>query len=85
MRKPKRRSTVGAYEAKTHLPRLLEEVAAGLTITITKHGRPVARLVPPLTDERPEPASVIASLRQTRQGIRLRGLSLRELIEEGRR
>lgn len=38
--------TVGASEAKTHLARLLEEVAAGETITITKRGRPVARLPP---------------------------------------
>jgi len=38
--------TIGAYEAKTHLPRLLDEVARGETITITKHGVPVARLVP---------------------------------------
>ena len=76
---------MGAYEAKTHLPRLLEEVAAGLTITITKHGRPVARLVPPIANERPEPDQVVAALRQARQGIRLKGLSLRELIEEGRR
>ncbi len=85
MRKPKKRSTVGAYEAKTHLPQLLEEVAAGLTITITKHGRPVARLVPPVRNDRPEPQRVVASLRQARQGIRLKGLTLRELIEEGRR
>jgi prevent-host-death family protein len=84
MAKPKKRSTVGAYEAKTHLPQLLEEVAAGLTITITKHGRPVARLVP-VTDERPEPDGIVAALRQARQGIRLGGTSLRELIEEGRR
>ena len=39
--------TVGSYEAKTHLPRLLDEVATTReTITITKHGKPVARLVP---------------------------------------
>ena len=84
---PKRRkpSTVGAYEAKTHLPKLLEDVAAGLTITITKHGRPVARLVPPTTAERPDPAEVVASLREARRGVHLRGLSLRDLINEGRR
>jgi len=38
--------TIGSYEAKTHLPRLLDEVASGETITITKRGKPVARLVP---------------------------------------
>ena len=76
---------MGAYEAKTHLPQLLEEVAAGQTITITKHGRPVARLVPPVANNRPEPDQVVASMRQARKGIRLQGLSLRDLIEEGRR
>ena len=37
---------VGAYEAKTHLPALLDQVAKGEQITITKHGVPVAQLVP---------------------------------------
>ena len=39
--------TVGAFEAKTHLSRLLEDVARGKIVTITKHGRPVAVLAPP--------------------------------------
>ena len=38
--------TVGAYAAKTYLPSLLDEVEAGEIITITRHGVPVARLVP---------------------------------------
>lgn len=38
--------TVGAYEAKTHLSRLLDRVAGGETVTITRRGCPVARLVP---------------------------------------
>ncbi len=38
--------TVGSYEAKTHLARLLDQVAQGEEITITKRGKPVARLVP---------------------------------------
>ena len=37
---------VGVYEAKTKLARLLDEVEQGETITITRHGRPIARLVP---------------------------------------
>jgi prevent-host-death family protein len=38
--------TVGAFEAKTHLSSLLERVERGETVTITRHGKPVARLVP---------------------------------------
>ncbi len=38
---------VGAYEAKTTLSRLLDEVAGGETIYITKHGKRVAELRPP--------------------------------------
>ena len=37
---------IGAFEAKTHLPKLLDRVARGESLTITRHGRPVARLVP---------------------------------------
>jgi prevent-host-death family protein len=76
--------TVGAYEAKTHLPRLLDEVAEGETITITKHGVPVAVLAPATGTPRADVRSVIAELRQLRQGTALGGLSLREMIEEGR-
>jgi prevent-host-death family protein len=77
--------TIGAYEAKTHLPRLLDEVAKGESITITKHGVPVAVLNPPPSTRTPDPAKVIAELQQFRQGITLGGLTLRELIDEGRR
>ena len=77
--------TIGAYEAKTHLPRLLDEVAKGKAITITKHGVPVAMLVPPPGAQRPDAATVIDALRRFRQDISLGGLSLREMIEEGRR
>jgi len=37
---------VQASEAKTHLPRLLGDVERGETIIITRHGRPIARIVP---------------------------------------
>lgn len=77
--------TVGAYEAKTHLPRLLEEVARGEVITITKHGVPVARIVPVSQAEPPDPAETIRAFRAFREGHTLGGLSLRALIDEGRR
>lgn len=42
--------SIGAYEAKTHLPRLLDRVAQGDSMIITRHGKPVARLVPVSSD-----------------------------------
>jgi prevent-host-death family protein len=76
-------SSVGAYDAKTHLPRLLDQVERGESVTITKHGRAVARLVPVRRQSTSE--SVIADLRAARVGVLLRELAIRELIDEGRR
>jgi len=79
--------TVGAYDAKTHLAQLLDEVAAGETITITRRGVPVARLVPPSDRDRPDVGKVIAEWEayRDRHNLTLDGISIRELIEEGRR
>lgn len=76
---------VGAYEAKTHLPRLLDEVANGETITITKHGVPVAVLAPASTRSTLSVPQAIGALRAFRATHRLAGLTIRELIDEGRR
>ena len=74
---------VGVYEAKTQLPRLLEEVELGAEITITRHGKPVAKLVP-VTGPHAEVAEVIAGIRENRKGNRLDGLKVKDLIDEGR-
>jgi prevent-host-death family protein len=76
-------TTIGAYDAKTHLPRLLDEVEAGGTVTITRHGREVARLVP-VAPGGGTVGDVVAALRTARKGVRLEGLSIAELIREGR-
>jgi prevent-host-death family protein len=76
--------TIGAYEAKTHLPRLLDEVEKGERITITKHGRPVAVLVPPDAAPAVDVEAVMERMREFRKGNNLRGLSIRELIDDGR-
>ena len=76
--------SVGAYEAKTHLPRLLAAVAAGSSVTITKHGRSVARLVPVRESQR-APAEVAADLRVARRGKTRGDVSVRQMIDEGRR
>lgn len=76
---------IGAYEAKTHLPRLLDEVAGGEAITITKHGVAVAVLAPASGSPARTAHEAIAGLRAFRGVHRLEGLSIRELIDEGRR
>ncbi len=76
---------VGSYEAKTHLPRLLDEVSRGEIITITKHGVPVAVLSPPVESGMAGVPEVAAGLRAFRNGHSLGGLPIRELIDEGRR
>lgn len=76
---------VGAYEAKTRLSELLDEVSGGETVVITKRGLPVARLVPVDDGSR--------SLEQAKQGLlAVRETvkpygegGIRELIDEGRR
>jgi prevent-host-death family protein len=77
--------SVGSYEAKTHLPALLDRVAQGEQITITRHGVPVAMLVPPSGVRKTDVRKTIAAMIEFRKGHRLEGLSIREMIEEGRR
>jgi prevent-host-death family protein len=78
--------TVGAYEAKTHLPELLNRVAKGETITITKHGKPVAQLIP-AQEGKPDVRQVVDEMLEFRDkaNVTLGGVTIRELIEEGRR
>jgi prevent-host-death family protein len=79
-------STVGSFEAKTHLPALLERVQKGEHITITKHGVPVAVLVPADTALRKDRKQVIAALKEFGRDHALpQGVTVRDLIAEGRR
>ncbi|RUL84019.1 type II toxin-antitoxin system Phd/YefM family antitoxin [Tautonia sociabilis] len=77
-------TTVGSFEAKTHLSQLLERVARGERITITKHGRPVAVLVPPPA-EKADVEETVRKLIEFGKGRSLGGLTVREMVEEGRR
>ena len=76
--------SVGAYEAKTHLPELLKRVARGERITITKHGTPVAVLAPHDLAQTVDVKTVIEKIRAFRKGRGLGDTSIREMIEEGR-
>ncbi len=79
-------TTIGSFEAKTHLPQLLELVSRGERILITRHGKPAAMLVPAHSEEEKNVKKVIAEIKALRKGNLLgKDLSIRDLIEEGRR
>lgn len=79
-------NTIGAYEAKTHLSELLEKVEAGEEITITKHGAPVAKLVPVKKgSSREERVAAIERIEKLASGLSLRGLKVKDLLSEGPR
>jgi prevent-host-death family protein len=77
--------TVGAYEMKTHLSRLLEEVEKGERIVITRHGRPVAELVPLPSRNTEKINKAIVDLKEFRKSHSLGGITVQELVREGRK
>ncbi|MGN6145301.1 MAG: type II toxin-antitoxin system Phd/YefM family antitoxin [Mesorhizobium sp.] len=85
--------TVGAFEAKNRLGALLDLVERGEEVTITRHGKPVAKLVAPATSETQQQKpfdkeaakAAVEAIREMRKGVTLGGISVRELIDEGRR
>ena len=78
---------VGAFEAKTHLSRLLEAVKQGETVTITKRGQPVARLVPIDSQNRERAIAAVRNIRRLRREIGWSGTvdEILSLRDEGRR
>lgn len=78
-------SEIGAYEAKTRLPELLRKVQAGARFTITQRGKPVADLVPVVSEGRHAAAEAATRMRrfmQTHEPVR--GADVRALLADGR-
>lgn len=76
--------SVGAFEAKTHLSQLLDQVASGESITITRHGMPVAQLVPAKpTRDRQALQVLVEEIKRTRKGRTLGGIKVKDLIHDG--
>ncbi len=74
------------HEARTHLSELLDQVAKGKSILITRRGKAAAVLGPPPSEESKDVRQVIAEIKALRRGNVLGdGLTVRGLIEEGRR
>jgi prevent-host-death family protein len=75
----------GAFEAKNKLGTLLDLVEKGEEVVITRHGKPVARLIPATPGfDRAKARQAARGLLEASRGVRLRGLSIKELVEEGR-
>jgi prevent-host-death family protein len=78
--------TIGAFEAKTHLSDLLDRVSKGETVTITRHGVPAAMLVPVgHTGKKLTHKEIVEGMRALRKRIKPDRMSVREMVEEGRR
>jgi prevent-host-death family protein len=78
-------TVIGAYDAKARFSELLERVENGQELTITRHGTPVAKLVPIKKTATPEERrEAIRQWREMSKGITLGGLKIKDLINEGR-
>ena len=78
--------TVGAFEAKTHLAALLDRVAKGEKITITRHGVPAALLVPVAeTEAKLSHQDIVEGMRALRKRVKPGNMSVKDMIREGRR
>lgn len=78
--------TIGAFEAKNTLGSLLDLVEKGEEVLITRHGKPVARMVAPGNAPGSEAARAAAErIREMSKGMTLGGISIRELIDDGRK
>lgn len=75
---------IGVYQAKTHLPELLAKVSHGEAVTITRHGRAIARLVPAEPVKQRDVLSVIEEMKALAKGRRA-DMPIKEMIAEGRR
>ncbi len=78
--------TIGSFEAKTHLAALLDRVAQGEKITITRHGVPAAVLVPVAEAERRlSHKEIVEGMRDLRKRLKPGDMSVSQMVKEGRR
>ena len=86
-------ASVTAREAKTHFGKLLDRVSRGEEVIVTRHDKPVARIVPAGRPARAEVRAAVEGLRELRRAIAMRrgdqpaltDDEIKSLVEEGRR
>jgi prevent-host-death family protein len=77
--------SVGIFEGKTHFSALVTDAEAGETTIITRNGKPVAQLSPIVDDSRARAERAVEHIRALRSRLKGPKISVRELIDEGRR
>jgi len=77
--------TIGAFQAKTHLSELLNEVAGGAVITITRRGKPVAQIIP-FHDRQGKPGTseILVRFKEIRAVVK-GNVSIKEYVKQGRK
>jgi prevent-host-death family protein len=78
------KTRIGSYEAKTQLPRLLREVRAGKSFTITSRGEAIADLVPSERVSTADRISAIERIKTFMKSDPVKEANVRALIQEGR-
>ena len=78
-------SSVGVFQAKAKLSELLDQVERGAEVTITRHGHPVARLVPAKEAAEADRSQAAATMRTFRKSIKIGRIDLKAVIAAGRR
>lgn len=86
-------ASITALEAKTHFGKLLDRVSRGEEVIVTRHDKPVARIVPAGRPARAEVRAAVEGLRELRRAIAMRrgdqpaltDDEIKSLMEEGRR
>jgi prevent-host-death family protein len=76
---------IGIYDARSKLSELIERVQSGEEVVLTRHGEPVARLVPEKRRLKRSRAAAVTRIRALARKLDIRDLDIRKLIEEGRR
>lgn len=76
---------IGIYDARARLSELIERVQSGEEVVLTRHGEPVARLVPAKVARKPSRAAAVTRIRALAKQLDIRDVDVRQLIEDGRR
>ena len=76
---------IGIYDARARLSELIERVQSGEEVVLTRHGEPVARLVPEKAQRKRSRAAAVTRIRALARKLDIRDVDVRKLIEEGRR